>query len=150
MISFITIHFRFSRKSGIKSSTELLRIKNNYKSFRVGSDLISSCEAYFGVNIAIIENENSRKVLEKKSFTQKKLKFSRKPKKWNNLVLFSEESQNLYYMRYQLDEIIPFLSESDCVLQMPQSDIFARFGMRFEDTITEESIEIIEEQLKDS
>ena len=52
-------------------------------------------------------------------------------------------------MRYQLDEIIPFLSEADCVLQMPQSDIFARFGMRFEDTITEESIEIIETQFKD-
>ena len=52
-------------------------------------------------------------------------------------------------MRYQLGEIIPFLSESDCVLQMPQSDIFARFGMRFEDTITEDSIEIIEARLKD-
>lgn len=66
------------------------------------------------------------------------------------MVLLSEESKNLYYMRYQLDEIIPFLSEADCVLQMPQSDIFARFGMRFEDTITEESIETIEAQCKDS
>ena len=89
-------------------------------------------------------------MLEKKNNTQKRLKFSRKPTNWNNFVLFSEENQNLFYLRYRLDEIIPFLSESDCVLQMPQSDIFARFGMRFEDTITEESIEIIEAQLKDS
>ena len=55
----------------------------------------------------------------------------------------------MFYLRYKLDEIIPFLSESDCVLKMPLSDIFLNFGSVFPDKITEEAIENLETKLKE-
>lgn len=48
-----------------------------------------------------------------------------------------------------MDEIIPFLSESDCVLKMPLSKIFLRFGSSFSEKITEEAIENLETNLKE-
>ena len=111
--------------------------------------MIGSCEKFFNINIAILSNSNSRKILEKKNFNQKRIQFSRKPDFWKNLVLFSEEDQNLFYLRYKLHEIIPFLSEADCVLRMYQSDIFSIFGKNFTDLLTEESIETLEAQLQE-
>ena len=141
--------FRYSQKSGIKENSELRKIQNLFKIFQPGPDLIASCEKFFNINIAILSNSNSRKILEKKNFNQKRIQFSRKPDFWKNLVLFSEEDQNLFYLRYKLDEIIPFLSEADCVLRMYQSDIFSIFGKNFTDLLTEESIETLEAQLQE-
>lgn len=90
-----------------------------------------------------MKNENFRKILDKKT-TQKNLQFSRKPKTWKNLVFFSEIGQKIFYLRDKFDEIIPFLSEFDCVLEMPLADTFNRFGIRFDGILTEEAIENID------
>ena len=66
------------------------------------------------------------------------------------MVFFSEVGQKFFYLRDKVDEIIPFLSEFDCVLEMPLADIFERFGKRFDDILTEESVERIENELKES
>ena len=141
--------FRLTRKSGIKSAAEIAKIEKLFKNFKPSSDLISSCENFFKINIALLNNETSRKVLEKKKCSQKKVQFSRKPEEWTNLLLFVEEGQNLFYLRYKIDEIIPFLSESDCVLKMPLANIFLNFGSVFPDKITEEAIENLETKLQE-
>ena len=113
-------------------------------------DPVTFNEEKFNVNIAIITEKCWHKVLGSKSSRndQKYLVFKRKPKSFENLLLFAESENEIFYLRYTLDEILPYLSEEDCVVNIPLSEIFQRFGTTTVNQITKAEIDTLEKDLQ--
>ena len=92
---------------------------------------------------------NSEKLIRQKSSkTLKFLNFIRKPDLWNNVIFFGRKDSETYYVRVKLDEILPYISEKDCVLPISIDTILAKFGFTGTIQITEENVDLIEASAK--
>ena len=63
-------------------------------------------------------------------------------------MLLTQSETDLFYLRYEFEEILPFFNEDDCVINLPLTQIFERFGKTNVTQITEETCDELEEDLK--
>ena len=120
---------------------------SSHQCFHPGSDIIKSIESFYTVQIALIDlnHNNSAKVLRgSTSNGQKFVRFMRKPKSWDTVLFFGQKGEDIFYLRYKLDDITQYFAEKDCVLQMKIDTILAKIGYDRTVDLTEENIDEIE------
>ena len=140
---------RYTKKTGIKNSHVVDEIWLDFNQSRTEGDLIAFYEKKFQTNIGIISHDSFFNIFErKKKGAHKYLSFERKPESFENLMLLAKSETDLFYLRYEFEEILPFLNENDCVINLPLTQIFERFGRTNVTQITEETCDELEEDLK--
>ena len=110
----------------------------------------TNVETFFNMNIGIITENGWKNIFTAKGpkITNKFLVFKKKPKNFDNFLLLAESKDNFFYLRYSLEEILPFLSEEDCAVKLPLDQIFKKYGKTNVTEITEANVDILENDLK--
>jgi len=111
---------QIKNKKGITNPLAIESIKNQYAAFsefQPENTLYGRLESFFNCNFALIAMKGKNKIT-----------FKYKSDTWSQMVFLRQQGDYVEYLDLKIKDVLPLLSKSDSLLNLPLSEIFAIYG----------------------